>query len=146
MESVGLWHILLALAIFSLIVEVFTLGFLAGALGGGLVFSSVGAYFELDTEWVYVRFALGSIIAFFTIKPVVDRFLKDKVTTNADSIVGQKGRVTEAIQNATGAGRVLVGGDDWKVECEEDLPVGTVVRVVARESIVLQVEAVEVEF
>ncbi|MDG1054837.1 MAG: hypothetical protein P8O82_00680, partial [Schleiferiaceae bacterium] len=47
MESVGLWHILLALAIFSLIIEVFTLGFLAGALGVGLVFSSVGAYFEL---------------------------------------------------------------------------------------------------
>ena len=143
MESVGLWHILLALAIFSLIVEVFTLGFLAGALGVGLVFSSVGAYFELDTEWLIALFALGSIIAFFTIKPVVDRFLKDKVTTNADSIFGQKGRVTEAIQNATGAGRVLVGGDDWKVECEEDLPVGTVVRVVARESIVLQVEAVK---
>ena len=143
MESVGLWHILLALAIFSLIVEVFTLGFLAGALGVGLVFSSVGAYFELDTEWLIALFALGSIIAFFTIKPVVDRFLKDKVTTNADSIVGQKGRVTEAIQNATGAGRVLVGGDDWKVECEEDLPAGTVVRVVARESIVLQVEAVK---
>ena len=143
MESVGLWHILLALAIFSLIVEVFTLGFHAGALGVGLVFSSVGAYFELDTEWLIALFALGSIIAFFTIKPVVDRFLKDKVTTNADSIVGQKGRVTEAIHNATGAGRVLVGGDDWKVECEEDLPVGTVVRVVARESIVLQVEAVK---
>ena len=143
MESVGLWHILLALAIFSLIVEVFTLGFLAGALGVGLVFSSVGAYFELDTEWLIALFALGSIIAFFTIKPVVDRFLKDKVTTNADSIVGQKGRVTEAIQNATGAGRVLVDGDDWQVECEEDLPVGTVVRVVARESIVLQVEAVK---
>ena len=143
MESVGLWHILLALAIFSLIVEVFTLGFLAGALGVGLVFSSVGAYFELETEWLIALFALGSIIAFFTIKPVVDRFLKDKVTTNADSIVGQKGRVTEAIHNATGAGRVLVGGDDWKVECEEDLPVGTVVRVVARESIVLQVEAVK---
>ena len=112
MESVGLWHILLALAIFSLIVEVFTLGFLAGALGVGLVFSSVGAYFELDTEWLIALFALGSINAFFTIKPVVDRFLKDKVTTNADSIVGQKGRVTEAIHNATGAGRVLVGGDD----------------------------------
>ena len=79
MESVGLWHILLALAIFSLIIEVFTLGFLAGALGVGLVFSSVGAYFELDTEWLIALFALGSVIAFFTIKPVVDRFLKDKV-------------------------------------------------------------------
>jgi len=143
MESVGLWHILLALAIFSLIIEVFTLGFLAGALGVGLVFSSIGAYFELDTEWLIALFALGSVIAFFTIKPVVDRFLKDKVTTNADSIVGQKGRVTEAIDNATGAGRALIGGDDWKVECSDDLAVGTLVHVVSRDSIVLQVEPVQ---
>src|SRR5210317_1175830 len=134
MESVALWHILLALAIFSLIIEVFTLGFLAGALGVGVVFSSVGAFFDLDTEW---------LIACFTIKPVVDRFLKDKVKTNADSIVGQKGRVTEAIDNATGAGRALIGGDDWKVECEEDLAVGTRVHVVSRDSIVLQVERAE---
>jgi len=33
MESVGLWHILLALAIFSLIIEVFTLGSLLGRSG-----------------------------------------------------------------------------------------------------------------
>jgi membrane protein implicated in regulation of membrane protease activity len=74
---------------------------------------------------------------------VVDRFLKDKVTTNADSIVGQKGRVTEAIDNATGSGRALIGGDDWKVECEHDLAVGTRVHVLSRDSIVLQVERAE---
>lgn len=139
MESVALWHILLALALFSLIIEVFTLGFLAGALGVGLVFSSVGAYLELDTEWLLALFAVGSLIAFFTIKPVVDRFIVDKVTTNADSIVGQKGRVTEAVDNATGKGRALIGGDDWKIECTENLAVDTLVEVVSRESIVLQV-------
>ncbi|MDA9052366.1 hypothetical protein N9H61_07110 [Schleiferiaceae bacterium] len=63
MESVGLWHILLALAIFSLIVEVFTLGFLAGALGVGLVFSSVGAYFELDTEWLINAVRLSHLLS-----------------------------------------------------------------------------------
>ena len=143
MESVALWHILLALAIFSLIVEVFTLGFLAGALGVGLVFSSVGAYMGLATEWLVGLFALGSVVAFFAIKPIVDRFITDKVKTNGDSLVGQKGRVTEAVDNSTGAGRALVGGDDWKVECNVDLPVGAQVVVVARESIVLQVKPVQ---
>jgi len=47
--------------------------------------------------------------------------------------------VTEAIDNATGAGRALIGGDDWKVECKEDLAVGALVHVVSRDSIVLQV-------
>ena len=143
MESVALWHILLALAIFSLIIEVFTLGFLAGALGVGLVFSSVGAYLELETEWLVALFALGSVVAFFAIKPVVDRFIKDKVKTNADSIVGLRGRITEAVDNATGAGRALVGGDDWKVESDQDLAVGTQIEVISRESIVLQVKPVQ---
>jgi len=143
MESVALWHILLALAIFSLIIEVFTLGFLAGALGVGLVFSSVGAYLELETEWLVALFALGSVVAFFAIKPIVDRFIKDKVKTNADSIVGLRGRITEAVDNATGAGRALVGGDDWKVESDQDLAVGTQIEVIARESIVLQVKPVQ---
>jgi membrane protein implicated in regulation of membrane protease activity len=143
MESVALWHILLALAIFSLIIEVFTLGFLAGALGVGLVFSSVGAYLELETEWLVALFALGSVVAFFAIKPIVDRFIKDKVKTNADSIVGLRGRITEAVDNATGAGRALVGGDDWKVESDQDLAVGTQIEVISRESIVLQVKPVQ---
>jgi len=143
MESVALWHILLALAIFSLIIEVFTLGFLAGALGFGLVFSSVGAYLELETEWLVALFALGSVVAFFAIKPIVDRFIKDKVKTNADSIVGLRGRITEAVDNATGAGRALVGGDDWKVESDQDLAVGTQIEVISRESIVLQVKPVQ---
>ena len=104
-----------------------------------MVFSSVWAYLELDTEWLLALFAVGSLIAFFTIKPVVDRFIVDKVTTNADSIVGQKGRVTEAVDNATGKGRALIGGDDWKIECTENLAVDTLVEVVSRESIVLQV-------
>jgi len=133
----------LALAIFSLIIEVFTLGFLAGALGVGLVFSSVGAYLELETEWLVALFALGSVVAFFAIKPIVDRFIKDKVKTNADSIVGLRGRITEAVDNATGAGRALVGGDDWKVESDQDLAVGTQIEVIARESIVLQVKPVQ---
>jgi len=131
------------LAIFSLIIEVFTLGFLAGALGVGLVFSSVGAYLELETEWLVALFALGSVVAFFAIKPIVDRFIKDKVKTNADSIVGLRGRITEAVDNATGAGRALVGGDDWKVESDQDLAVGTQIEVIARESIVLQVKPVQ---
>jgi membrane protein implicated in regulation of membrane protease activity len=143
MESVALWHILLALAIFSLIIEVFTLGFLAGALGVGLVFSSVGAYLELETEWLVALFALGSVVAFFAIKPIVDRFIKDKVKTNADSIVGLRGRITEAVDNATGTGRALVGGDDWKVESDQDLAVGTQIEVISRESIVLQVKPVQ---
>ncbi len=139
MEQLELWHILLALAILAVLVEIFTLGFLAGALGVGLVFASVGAYFEADTEWLIALFAAGSVLAFFTIQPLVNRFIQDKITTNADAIVGQKGRVTEEVDPARGTGRASVGGDDWKVESDQVIAVGTQVEVVSRNSIVLQV-------
>lgn len=42
----------------------------------------------------------------------------DKVKTNADALVGSKGRVTEIIDLKKNTGRVFVHGDDWKAESE----------------------------
>lgn len=139
MEQLELWHVLLALAILAVLVEIFTLGFLAGALGVGLVFASVGAYFHLESQWLLALFAAGSVLAFFTIQPLVNRFIQEKITTNADAIVGQKGRITEEVNPEKGTGRASVGGDDWKVESDQIIAVGTQVEVVSRNSIVLQV-------
>ncbi|MDE6011596.1 MAG: NfeD family protein, partial [Prevotella sp.] len=55
-------------------------------------------------------------------------------------LIGRKGRVTETICPGH-YGRVAIDGDDWKAESagQEELPVGTQVQVVSRESIILTV-------
>lgn len=142
MEEVLLWHILVALAFVAIAVEVFTLGFLAGAFAFGFLAAAGGAYYEVDTSWLYALFAVGSFIGFFIMKPIADRISKDKVVTNADAIVGQQGRVSEAINPASGSGRVNVGGDNWKAEAEEAIESGARVEVVSRDSIVIKVKRV----
>ena len=60
--------------------------------------------------------------------------------SNADAIIGRTGEVTEAIK-AGGYGRVKLDGDDWKAQsdCAADLEIGTKVRIVGRESIIIKV-------
>jgi membrane protein implicated in regulation of membrane protease activity len=141
MENMELWHILLALAIASLIIEVFTLGFLAGALGVGLVFASIGAAMDLSNEWLLGLFAIGSTVAFFTIRPIIEKFNKTEVKTNADSLIGLTGRVLDC-DPAQGTGRAMIGGDDWKIEFEGEMAVGDKVEVTNRQSIVLTVKRI----
>jgi membrane protein implicated in regulation of membrane protease activity len=141
MENIELWHLLLAGAVASLIIEIFTLGFFAGALGVGLALASVGAAMGLSNEWLLGLFAVGSVVAFFAIKPLVERFTQSTVKTNADSLIGQKGRVLEW-DAVLGEGRAMIGGDDWKIDCAEALQVNDRVEVVDRQSIVLIVKKV----
>jgi membrane protein implicated in regulation of membrane protease activity len=60
--------------------------------------------------------------------------------SNADALLGRTGRVTEAIK-ANVPGYVKIDGDMWKAICADDIPVGTTVRVICRESTIITVEA-----
>ncbi|MDR2936915.1 MAG: NfeD family protein, partial [Rikenellaceae bacterium] len=63
--------------------------------------------------------------------------------TNADALIGRVGRVSHAVDNAAGIGRVTIDGDDWRAVSSDDtvvIPVGQPVEVVHRDSIVLTVK------
>ena len=69
----------------------------------------------------------------------------DKVAkSNADAIIGRRGRVVETIE-AGGYGRVAIDGDVWKAVSngQEAVAVGSFVRVVGRESTIITVESAE---
>ncbi len=52
------------------------------------------------------------------------------------------GKVGEAHTDVHGDGSVYVGGEEWTAHSEEFIPKGAAVRVIGREGLVLQVEAV----
>lgn len=94
--------------------------------------------------WIQVlTWAVCSVLSIWLIRPRLLKLLHkggEHRRSNADALIGQVGRVSEAIP-AQGAGRVQLDGDDWKaVSTGEALPVDTRVRVVGRESIILTVE------
>jgi membrane-bound serine protease (ClpP class) len=61
------------------------------------------------------------------------------VPSRTEPLVGRHGQVTHEIDPTLGTGRINVGGEDWAARCAEPLPIGTKIRVVAADGIVLEV-------
>ncbi|MBR1932555.1 MAG: NfeD family protein [Prevotella sp.] len=141
--SANLWQMWAVLAVLGLLLELssgdfFIMCFAIGACGAALVSPFVGFYWQLAV------FAVVTAFSIFQVRPFALRYLhrgEENRVSNADAIIGQTGRVSQTIP-AGGFGRVALSGDDWKAVATdaEELPVGTAVRVVGRESIIITVE------
>lgn len=143
--AANMWQVWAVVAVLGLILELssgdfFIICFAIGAVGAALVSPFAGIYVQL------VVFAVVTLISIFLVRPVALRYLhrgEENRVSNADALLGQTGVVSETIK-AGGFGRVAIGGDDWKAVSNgtEELPVGTTVRVVGRESIIITVEQI----
>ena len=64
---------------------------------------------------------LGLTILLFAMRPVASKWLnKDRVRTNAESLVGKTAVVTEPINNLAGTGQVQVQGQYWTARAVSD--------------------------
>ena len=94
-------------------------------------------------------FAVFTLISLFWVRPFAQRYLhkgEDNRVSNADALMGRQGRVVETVK-ADGFGRVQIDGDIWKVVTNGpvDIPEGSNVRVIGRESTIITVESLGVE-
>ena len=144
--TMHLWQLWAIVAVVCLILELtagdffiicFSIGAvfacLTDALGGGIILQLI----------VFAIFTLASL---FFVRPFAVRFLHkgdSNRVSNADALLGRKGRVVEAVK-ADSFGRVQIDGDIWKAVTNEpqDIPEGTNVRVVSRESTIITVETI----
>lgn len=141
----NMWQVWAVVAVLGLILELtsgdfFIICFAIGAFGAAVVSPFAGFYWQLAV------FGIITALSIFQVRPFALRYLhrdEEKRTSNADALMGRIGRVSETIKQQ-GFGRVAIDGDDWKAqsadECE--IPEGTRVRVVGRESIIITVEKV----
>jgi len=141
------WHWWAGLAIVLFITEIFVPGFFLFCLGVGCVGASIVAAFTPDAGMQLIAFSGFSLIAFFTIRPVLmKRMWKGSdVRTNVDALVGVHGKVTQDFEPGLRLGRVSAAGDDWRAECTSDkqLRVGDLVKVVRVESNTLVVKPLD---
>ena len=143
--SANMWQVWAVIAVLGLILELtsgdfFIMCFAIGACGSAIVSPFTNIYIQL------VVFVVVTALSIFQIRPFALRYLHkadEERVRNGDALIGQIGQVSETIK-ANGYGRVAIGGDDWKAVTSEvaDIPVGTRVRVVSRESIIITVERV----
>lgn len=124
-------------------VSMVSLWFGAGALAA-LIVSLLGAEVWLQ---VLVFFTV-SIVLLASLRPLARRYFTPKLTrTNVDSIVGQTGTVTAAIDNVTGQGQIKLASMEWTARSTSGEPIstGTLIRVDRIEGVRAFVSPLQVE-
>ena len=131
----------LAVALVAAIIEVSIPHFGLAFVGVGAVAAAVAAYFGFDLPTQFATLVVVLIVSLALLRShLVAWFGAARgVPSRTAPLVGRHGVVTHEIDPTTGSGRVNVGGEDWAARSPMPIAVGTKVRVVGADGIVLEV-------
>lgn len=138
----NMWQVWAVVSIVCLILELSSGDFFIICFSIGAVFSIVAAVLGLGIYWQLFIFAIFSLLSVLFVRPVALRYLHKNdpnKPSNADALIGRTGKVTEPITVGSN-GYVQIDGDLWRAVSNSDIPVGTTVRVIGRESTIITVE------
>lgn len=132
MNYTVLW--LVALVLF-IVIEIATMGLTTIWFAGGALIAVITAALGAPLSLQIVIFLVVSFVLIYFTRPVAMKYFnKDRVKTNAESLVGKQAIVISEVDNLQGTGQVTVGGMEWTARSAEDgviLPSGCVVDIVA---------------
>lgn len=135
------WLVILVVLV---IIELLTMGLTTIWFAGGALAAAFASLFHAPFSVQIILFLMiSAVLLFFTRPLAVKYFNKDRIRTNAESLVGRQAIVISEIDNLQGIGQVNVGGMEWSARTKEDgvkLPVGTVTTVLAINGVKLVVE------
>lgn len=144
MNLMTIWLIVFVACI---VIEIITMGLTTIWFAGGALIAAVGAALNAPLWLQIVLFVAVSLVLLYFTRPIaVKYFNKDRVRTNAESLVGKQAIVISEIDNLQGIGQVTVGGQEWSARTTIEgitLPVGSVVIVRAISGVKLMVEEKE---
>lgn len=129
---VMMWIVILVVLV---LVELLTMGLTTIWFAGGSLVACILALVGTPL-WAQIIAALVvSIILLLTTRPIaVKYFNKDRVRTNAESLIGHIAIVMSEIDNLQNIGLVNVGGQEWSAKSSDDevkIPAGTVVEILS---------------
>lgn len=135
------WLVVLVVLV---IIELLTMGLTTVWFAGGALVATIAALLHAPLFLQIILFLIVSAVLLFSTRPLaVKYFNKDRIRTNAESLVGRQAIVISEIDNLQGIGQVNVGGMEWSARTRVDgvrLPVGTVVTILAINGVKLVVE------
>jgi membrane protein implicated in regulation of membrane protease activity len=130
----------LFVAFVSAIVEVSVPHFGFAFVGAGAVVAAAAAFLGFS---VGVQFGAFVVVMSASLVLLRSRLLAglagQGVPSRTGPLIGRDGVVTDAIDPVLGTGRVNVGGQDWAARSPDALALGTKIRVVGANGIVLEV-------
>ena len=141
------WTLWAVVAMVCLIMEMSSGDLFITCFGIGALVALVVSIFAVPLWVQIIVFAVFSVLSIFFLRPhlvaLIHRGGHERLS-NAQAIIGRVGEVSETVK-AGGYGRVKLDGDDWKAQTDwaDDLPVGTKVRIIGMDSIIVKVEPVD---
>lgn len=134
----------LAVLVALVVIELLTMGLTTIWFAGGALVATVASLLGAPFAVQVILFLVASgLLLYFTRPLAVKYFNKDRIRTNAESLVGRQAIVISEIDNLQGIGQVNVGGMEWSARTRVDgekLPVGTVATILAINGVKLIVE------
>lgn len=144
MLSMSMTVVWLVILVVLVVIELLTMGLTTIWFAGGAFIAAIASLFRAPFAVQVILFlVVSAVLLFFTRPLAVKYFNKDRVRTNAESLVGRQAIVISEIDNLQGTGQVNVGGMEWSARTKEDgvtIPVGTVTTVLAINGVKLVVE------
>ena len=139
----NMWLVWLIVSIGLLLLELTSGDFYVICFAFGAVASIVGAAVGFPLWAQVLIWAVCSVLCLYFVRPSLVRRLHGKENerkSNVDALVGRRGVVIDKI-SAGGFGYVKIDGDEWRSVSSDgqEIPVGTNVQVVSRDSIILTV-------
>ncbi|MBQ8850884.1 MAG: NfeD family protein [Oscillibacter sp.] len=122
------------------ILEALTAGLISIWFVAGGIASLLCAILGASTLFQVVVFIAVSAAALVVTRPLVKRYTQGRsVPTNADRVLGQTAKVTEAINNENSTGAVYVDGKTWTARTADGqvIPEGALVQVERMEGVKL---------
>lgn len=143
----NLWLVWTLICVLALILEVSSGTFYLMCFAIGAACSILVSLFSTPFWLQVLVFAIASAVCVFAVRPFAIRYLHPNHAdrrSNADALIGREGTVIEAITPET-PGYVKVDGDEWRAVTDDGSTIakGTLVRIVARESIIVTVKPIK---
>lgn len=139
MEGVFWLFIVIVMAV----IEIITLGLTTIWFAGGALAAFVASLLGANLAVQIVLFIAVSVVLLAVTRPLAVKFLnKDRVKTNAESLIGKLAVVKQEIDNLNAQGLVSVNGQEWTARAVDGkiIPQDATVEVVEISGVKLMVK------
>ena len=134
------------MALFFLLAEVFTAGFVLACFGIGAAAAAIPAFLGFDLVWQLLVFVVVSTIAVLLSRRFADRITGDQPQrVGVDRVLGKHALVIETIDPHSPAGRVRVDVEEWRADSADGSSIaeGTIVEILGIDGTRLKVRALD---
>ncbi len=132
----------LIIVIVMAVIEIITLGLTTIWFAGGALVAFIASLLGADLAVQIILFIVVSVVLMALTRPLAVNYLnRDRVKTNAESLIGKLGVVKEKVDNLNAQGIVSVEGQEWTARAIDDemIPLYAVVEVVEIRGVKLMV-------